>query len=232
MIELGDMNLDEMEFDADDIPLFTDFTSGEDKQKTLNKTLRFIKDKFPKVDFRKLGPIGWGKRKENIGEIVQFGSKLGETRVLKKDGSGLLKSFTNGFKTALGPSAEEILDKENKEVREAQQRFREAQKQLQKEQKVALEKQKAEEHVKNLRQRYEQVEARRTALEEEQGSSLDNQNEIDRLKQLGKNPLRDLNNEKKEIKALQKQQQKEKAKELANIGKLRIELSAKTKKKK
>ena len=44
-IELSNMNLDEMEFDPDDIPLLTDFTDAEAKQTALNKTLRFIKDK-------------------------------------------------------------------------------------------------------------------------------------------------------------------------------------------
>ena len=117
-IELSNMNLDEIEFDPDDIPLLTDFMNAEDKATGLDTTLRFIEDKFPKVDFKKLGPIGWGNKEENIGEIVQFGPKLGETRVLKKDGSGLLKSFTDRFKKALCPTAEEILGEENQEVRE------------------------------------------------------------------------------------------------------------------
>ena len=100
-IELSNINLDEMEFDPDDIPLLTDFMSEEDKASAVDKTLRFIKDKYKKVDFKKLGPIGWGKKPENKGEIVHFGPKLGEDRVLKKDGSGLLKSFTDKFKKAL-----------------------------------------------------------------------------------------------------------------------------------
>ena len=88
LIELGDMNLDEMELDADDIPLLTGFTDADEKETVLNKTLRFIKDKFSKVDFKKLGSIGWGHQEENEGEIVQFGPRLDETRVLKKDGFG------------------------------------------------------------------------------------------------------------------------------------------------
>ena len=86
--------------------------------------------------------------------------------------------------------------------------------------------------MEKLRQRYAQVEAKRTALEEEQGSLLENQIEIDRLKQVEKNLLRDINNKEKEIKALQEQQQqqqKEHENKLKNIGKLKIELSAKTK---
>ena len=71
-IELTNMALDELGFN-DDIPLLTsitEFTSEEDKQTILDKTLRFIKDKFPKVSFHKLGPIGFDKRPENVGEIV------------------------------------------------------------------------------------------------------------------------------------------------------------------
>ena len=63
-IELSNMNLDEIKFDPDDIPPLTDFTNAEDKATVLDKTLRFIKDKFPKVDFKKIGPIGWGKKKK------------------------------------------------------------------------------------------------------------------------------------------------------------------------
>ena len=216
VIELGDMNLDEMEFDPDDIPLLTDFMSEEDKTSAVDKTLRFIKNKYKKVDFKKLGPIGWGKKPENRGEIGHFGPKLGEDRVLKKRGSGLLKSFTDKFKKALGPSSEELLAEENQGVREVKQRLKEATEQLQKKQKDALAKQKAAENVQNLRQRYEEVEVRRTALEEEQGSSLENQNEIDRLKQVEKNLLRDIKNEEIEIKALQKQQQQQQKEQAKN----------------
>ena len=189
------------------------------KKKTfLKRGLKFIKSTFAKVDFKKLGPVGFSKKPGNEATIVRFGPKGGEEPVFKRDGSGLLKSFTDRFKTALGPSSEELLVKENQEVRKAQQSLKEAQKQLQKEQNDALEK------VQNLKQRYEQVEAKRKALKKEQGSSLENQIEKDTLKMVEKNLLRNIKNEEAEIKALQKQQQqqKEQAQKLANVGKLRI----------
>ena len=99
-IEMSNMDLDEYEFDPDDIPLLEEFISADDKQSAVDRTLQFIKAKFKTVDFKKLGPIGWGKKPENRGEIVHFGPKGGEDRVLKKDGSGLLKSFTDKFKKA------------------------------------------------------------------------------------------------------------------------------------
>ena len=58
--------------------------------------------------------------------------------------------------------------------------------------------------MQNLRNRLKQVQARRDALQEEHGSSLENQNEIKRLNQLEKILKEDLKNEQKEIVALDK----------------------------
>ena len=184
-IELTNMSLDELGF-SDDVPLLTsitEFTSEENKQTIFNKSRRYIKDKFPKVDFRKLGSIGFSKRPENVGEIVQFGKgkQLGETRVFKKDGSGLLKSFKDRFKTSLGPSAQEILEKENQEVRESKQKVQEAEKRLKEDKRIAAIKQNVANTIKELDERIRQVKARRAALEEDPDSTSENQTEIDRL---------------------------------------------------
>ena len=193
-IELRNMNLDEIEFDPDDIPLLTDFTNAEDKATVLNKTLRFIKDKFPKVDFKKLGPIGWGKKKttENIGEIVHFGPKLGESRGLKKDGSCLLKSFTDRFKNALGPSSEELIITNNQEIREQRQRLKEEDKQLKEQEKLVLQQQKLEDEEKYLSDKIEKTRESYRVLEEEHGSNLVQQTKIQEKKQLEKNLQREL----------------------------------------
>ena len=61
-IEMTNMDLDEMEFDPDDIPLLTDFMTEEDKETALDKPFGSLKINIKKVDFRKLGPIGWGKK--------------------------------------------------------------------------------------------------------------------------------------------------------------------------
>ena len=90
----------------------------------------------------------------------------------------------------------------NQEIRELKQRQKEAETQLKEVEKVALALQKSEEEAQNLRSRLEQIQARRTALEEEQGSTLDNQKEIDRLNQQEKNLKTDLKNEENEIKEL------------------------------
>ena len=119
------MNLEEWEFDPDDIPTVTnvDYIDKEEQERIIEKGKRFIKDKFRNVDFKKLGPIGLGKNPENKYQLVHFGIKGGEDRICKKDNSNLLKSFTDKFKQAFGPSSEELLAEENQEVREAEQRL-------------------------------------------------------------------------------------------------------------
>ena len=125
-IELNNMPLDEMELDPDDIPSLEGFINADEKKTVLDKARRFIKDKFPKVDYQKLGPIGFSKKPGNEDTIVRFGPKGGEESVFKKDGSSFLKSFTDRFKTSLGPSAEALLAEENQEIRELNQRKKEA----------------------------------------------------------------------------------------------------------
>ena len=158
--------------------------------------------------------------------------KGGEDRILRKDGSGLLKSFTDKFKKALGPSSEEILAEENQEVRELRQKQNEAEKQLKEEEQQILLEQKTAENVQHLRSRLEQTQAKIAALEEEHGSTLENQNEINRLKQLEKNLKSDLKDEEKKLKEVQKKQKeqdKEKAKLQTNVDQLGTSLSTKVK---
>ena len=187
-IEMSYMPLDEIgEFLGPDVPLRTDFVNADEKKKMLDKAKRFIKDKFPKVDEYKLGPLGFSKKPGNEDTIVRFGPQGGEEAVFKKDGSGFLKSFTDKFKTSLGPSAENLLAEENQEIRELNQRKKEAEKQLKEAERIASLKQTASDEVKNLRDRIEQTQARIDAREEEQGSNLEAQSEIDRLKRLKKN---------------------------------------------
>ena len=99
----------------------------------------FIRRRFPRVDFGKLGPIGFSKESGNETTLVSFGSKGGETEIVKTDGSGLLKNLTEKFKTSLGPEAESLIAQDNEEIRETRHRLREAERQkssLQKEKKL------------------------------------------------------------------------------------------------
>ena len=186
--EMRNFNLEDLfKFEPDDIPpVEVDYIDEDEMKRLIEQGKRYIKDKFRNVDFTKLGPIGFGRKSENKCELVRYGAKGGEDRIFKKNRSGLLKSFIDKAKNALGPSSEELLAKENQEVREAQQRLKEAEEQLKEEEKNALAKQKSAENVQNLRNRLKQVQARRDALQEEHGSNLENQNEIKRLNQLEK----------------------------------------------
>ena len=102
----------------ENIPLFNlyDFTHDEDKQEIIERVKDFIKRKHPKADLSKMDPIGFGKENGNENTLVTFGSKGGESEFLKKDGTGLLKSFTDRFKGALGPSAEDIVAEKDKTI--------------------------------------------------------------------------------------------------------------------
>ena len=231
-IELNNMPLDEMELDPDDIPSLEGFINADEKKTVLDKARRFIKVKFPKVDYQKLGPIGFSKKPGNEDTIVRFGPKGGEESVFKKDGSSFLKSFTDRFKTSLGPSAEALLAEENQEIRELNQRKKEAEKQLKEAERIASLKQTAADEVKNLRGRIEQAQARIDALEEEQGSNLEAQTEIDRLKRLKQNLQTDLKNYEKEfalVEKVQKQRTKERGKLQKDVDKLQATYSAKVK---
>ena len=101
-----------------DIPSLEGFTHQDDKPAMLERAKEFIKNKFLKVDFAKLGPIGFSKKSGNETTIVSFGSKDGETEIFRKDRSGLLKKFMDKFKTSLRPEAESLIAQDNKEIRE------------------------------------------------------------------------------------------------------------------
>ena len=233
-IELSSLPNEEAEafiLGPDHIPTVTelDFFDVEEKERQLERVKRFIKDKFPKVDFGKLGPIGLGKRLENQFKFVKFGGRGGESRIIKADNSGLLKSFVDSNREAVGKSAEELAAEKTQDERALRQKLAEEERQLKdKEQQTALE-QKAAENVRNLTNRFEQTRARREAIEEEHGSNREQQNEIDRLKQLERNLKADLENEKVELKQLQKRQGKTLKEAKRSVGKLKKDIFAITK---
>ena len=60
-------------------------------------------------------------------KLFHLAKRGGESEIFKGR-RGVLKSFTDKFKDALGPKAAKIIDKENASIREVRQRLREAQK--------------------------------------------------------------------------------------------------------
>ena len=89
--------------------------------------------------------------------------------------------------SALGTDAESLIAKDNSEIRENRQRLREAEKQLKQAEKNAKELQKNAQEIRDYRNKLEKTQAKIDALEEEHGSSLENQTELQRLKQMKKN---------------------------------------------
>ena len=84
-----------------EIPSLEGFLYQEDKPALLERARAFIKKRFPRVDFGKLGPIGFSKKPANETKIVSFGARGGETEIFRKDRGVLLKKFTDKFKTSL-----------------------------------------------------------------------------------------------------------------------------------
>ena len=213
--------LPETSFD-EDIPLLGSFTHQEDKPALVERAKAFIKNKFPRVDFGKLGPIGFGKKPGNENTIVSYGTRGGETEIFRKDGKGLLKKFTDKFKTSLGPDAESLIAQDNEEIRENRQRLREAEKQRKDAEKINFEKEKAAQEVQNLRIRIERNQAKIDQL----GSNVENESELRDLQQRVKNYKEDFEKAKKEVAALEKLA-KTKAKEQKSVDQLRASLAAK-----
>ena len=188
----------------------------------MKKAVDMIKAKFPSADFEAL-KIRRGSNK-NAGKIVATGTRGGEYKILKDDGSDLTQSFLNSFKTKLGPRAEEILLQDLNIIQEQRQRLAEAENQERQAHTLAAEKEKEEQEVENLRQQVERTQARIDHLQEEQGSNLESEAELNRLKQLKKNYQKDLDSKKKKAASLEKEA-KNKEKAQARVDRERAKLA-------
>ena len=188
-----------------------------------------IKGKFPKANFDIIKiRRGTGK---NLGKIIAKESKGGEYKILKDDESDLTKSFLDAFKKKLGPSTEEILVEDHDTIKEQCQRLVESERSLKEAEKIAAEKEKQEQEKEKLRTRLDHVNARIDYIQMQQGSNLEAQNEIERLKQLKKNYQTDLENKKKEIAALNKlAKNKEKAQKKVDVQRAMLDKTEKRKK--
>ena len=167
-----------------------------------------IKAKFPRADFE-IMKIRRGTGK-NLGKIVAIGAKGGEYKILKDDESDLKKSFLDSFKTKPGLRAEETILQDHNTIQKQRQRLAEAENQERLGNALAGEKEKEEQEVEDLRQQVERTPARIDSLQEEQGSNLESETEINRLKQLKKNYQKDLDSKKKKWPRLKKKQKTKK----------------------
>ena len=92
--------------------------------------------------------------------------------------------LTKEIKEALGKSAEEIIAEDRVSIREQRQRLAEAENQQRQAEALAAERLNQSQEIHNLGQQIERTQARIDALQEEQGSNLESEAELNRLKQL------------------------------------------------
>ena len=108
------------------------------------------------------------------------------------------------IKKSLGNSAKQIIEEDRASIQE-RQRLAEAENQQRVAQALAVEREQQAQEIQNLGQQIERTQARIDAIQEEQGSNLESETELDRLKQLKTNYRSDLERKKKELAGLEKQ---------------------------
>ena len=181
--------------------------SEEDRAKQIERVKRLIKSRYPNANFKNL-VIRFSTKKSM--DIVVVGPKGGETKIVLNDGSGLQKSFLNQtyVKNALGKEAEQIIEEDRNTAAQQRQRLEEAEKQEMEAQKIVAEKEKEAQEIQDLEGKIEKTNARIDALQQEQGTNLESEAELRRLRLLKKNHQTELENKKKELAVLEKQAKK------------------------
>jgi len=205
--------------------LLSNFIHLDDKPALIERAREKIRRWFPKVDFKKLGPIGFSK-KGNESEIVSFGPSGGDYKIFKIGHKGLQKTFTDAKKAALGPRAEDIIVEDRDTIREQHQRLIETETQLQQAETLSSQREEEKKEVEVLRRKIVQTNAQIDAIQDKQGFNIESEAELRRLKQLKKNYQTDLENKKKELDSLTKKARNIE-KEQANVDRLRASLAAK-----
>ena len=159
--------------------------SEEDRAKQIERVKRLIKARYPNANFKNL-VIRFSTKKPM--DIVVVGPKGGETKIVLNDGSGLQKSFLNQtyVKKALGQQAEQIIEEDRNTAAQQRQRLEEAEKQEMEAQKIVAEKEKEAQEIQDLEGKIEKTNARIDAIQQEQGTNLESEAELHRLKLLKK----------------------------------------------
>ena len=158
-------------------PKRTDFV---DKPTLLERSREQIKALFPKVDLSKI-VLGIGTKKGLVGKVVALGKKGGEVSIFKEDGK-ITKAFETQFGSVLGSPAEEIIAKDRANLTDALRLVREAQILEDHLNKQAEREQQEEQERKQLETQLVQINDRIEKMENEGGTMIERQNEIDRLR--------------------------------------------------
>jgi len=181
-------------------PSISDLQKESNLRQKMKKAVEIIKGKFDKANFQKLRiKRGTGKFKGKIVAVAQGPKKNTEYKILKEDESGLMKSFMERFKNELGPESSEIIKEDRDTIREQRQRLNEAEKQLQQAGKLSAQRKNEKRELEALRSKIAQTDAQIDAIQDEQGSNLESEAELRRLKELKKNYQTDLENKKKAL---------------------------------
>ena len=170
------------------IPEYEDFI--EDKETLVNRFKAFIKAKRPTVDFSRI-VISLGKKAENKGKAVALGPNKGKTVIFKKDGN-LTAKFSQNYSDALGPSAENIIAEDNTALQDAKRRIAEAQVLEDHLNKQAERQQQEVQELQQLETQLDQTNERIDNMENEGGTMMERQMELDRLRRESAKLKRDI----------------------------------------
>ena len=114
-------------------------------------------------------------------------------------------NLTKEIKDSLGTSAEEIIAEDRDTIREQRQRLAEFEAQQRQAEVLSAEREKHAQEIQTLGQQIEKTQADIDAIQERQGTNLESEAQINRLKLMKKNLKASLDEKKKELAAVEKQ---------------------------
>ena len=145
-------------------------------------------------------------------KMAGIGKKAYE--LFTKDRSGMQKlnpKLTKEIKRSLGTRAEQIIEEDRNTAEQQRQRTEEAEKQLLEAENFSADKKEEQQEIKVLKEKEETAQAKIDAIQEVEGSNLESEAELHRLKQLRKNYQTDTKKRKRNwpiVKNKQKKKQK------------------------
>ena len=203
------------DFRSREIPSPVNFESfaPEKVQELISQTKRYLRARFPEVNFEQLGTIKIDTKYPT--RIVAEGLRGGEIPIFTTKGDGILKSFLTAKQIALGKSAETIIAKLNAQKRDFMKQMQAAAENIEMED-LELKRKKAEMKTLDdkLAKGVARVEQMKNDDDDDDSTPLfDRQKEIEEQKKLNENNRRDRDKLQAEIDQTSKTQAQEKGKE-------------------
>ena len=139
-------------------------------------------------------------------KMAGFGKKAYELFTKdRSDRQQINPKLTKEITQSLGRPAEQIIEEDRNTAVQQRQRLEDAEKQQREAEKIAAEIEKEKQEKQDLERKTERTQAKIDAIQEDQGSNLESEAELRRLKQLNKNYKTELENKEKELAVLEKQ---------------------------